>query len=117
MRQTEEFRIQAQCAQWLWNTYPECRKCFILVDNNSSSTIAALQKRAMGMVKGAADTFFYWKKHLYFMEFKTPIGKQSQAQMDFQNVANIHAHKYLIIRSFEEFKEIIESILRYQIWP
>lgn len=111
MRKAEEFKIQAECAQWLWNEKPQTRRCFILVDNNATNAVSALQKRAMGMVKGAADTFFYWEKKLYFMEFKTPTGKQSDAQILFENTAHTHAHEYIIIRSVNQFKEVINSIL------
>jgi hypothetical protein len=54
----EEFKLQAQCAQWLWNKHPETRGCFILIDNNATNVVSALQKKAIGMVTGAADTFF-----------------------------------------------------------
>lgn len=107
----EEFRLQSKCAQWLWNEHPETRRCFILVDNNSDNTISALQKRAMGMVRGAADTFFYWNKQLYFLEFKTPTGKQSDHQKLFEEVANIHSNGYVIIRTFDQFKSFILKII------
>ena len=107
----EEFKIQAECAQWLWNEHPETRRCFILVDNNADSAIAALQKRSMGMVRGAADTLFYWKQKLYFIEFKTPKGKQSDWQIRFEAVAQKHSHGYFIVRSFDQFKKLIEAIL------
>ena len=107
----EEFKLQAKCVQWLWNEYSETRKCFITVDNNSDNQISALQKRALGMVKGAADTFFYWNKQLYFIEFKTPVGKQSDSQKAFELVANKHSSGYFIIRTFESFQALILDII------
>lgn len=108
---SEEFKIQAACAQWLWNKHPETRRCFILIENNSDNAIQALQKRAIGMVRGAADTFFYWKGNLYFLEFKTPSGRQSDYQKEFEIKANEHSSGYYIIRSFNQFKDLIETIL------
>jgi len=108
---SEEFKLQSKCVIWLWNEHPETRKHFILVDNNSDNTVQALQKRAMGQVKGVADTFFFWKKNLWFIEFKTPTGKQSDSQILFESIANEHSNGYLIIRTFEQFKEFINKVL------
>lgn len=107
-----EARLQAKCVQWLWNTYPETRGCFLLIDNNATSAIGTLQKRAMGMVKGAADTMFFWRGDLYFFEFKIRNNKQSEAQKNFEKIALIHAKNYSVIYTFENFCEAIKSILR-----
>ncbi len=107
-----EARLQAKCVQWLWNTYPETRGCFLLIDNNATSAIGTLQKRAMGMVKGAADTMFFWRGDLYFFEFKIGNNKQSEAQKKFEDIALVHARDYRIIRDFNDFCEAIKSILR-----
>lgn len=109
---SEEFRLQSECVKWLWNNHPQTRRCFVLVENNSDNQISALQKRAMGMIKGAADTFFYWNKQLYFIEFKTPVGKQSDAQIIFEGVANKHSSGYHIVRTFEGFQELILGIIK-----
>jgi len=107
----DEFRIQSECVKWLWNEKPETRRHFILIDNNSDSAVQALQKRAMGQIKGVADTLFFWKKKLYFIEFKTELGKQSQDQIAFEIEAYNHCDGYIIIRSIEQFKTFINSVL------
>ena len=106
-----EFKTQSECAIWLWNTYPQTRGCFLLIDNNSSNIVSALQKRAMGMVKGASDTVFIWNRKTYFIEFKSNIGTQSVFQKKFEVIANAHSSGYYIIRSLSEFIKLIESIL------
>ena len=46
---------------------------------------------------------------------KTPKGKQQQSQRDFQRIFEAAGYKYIIVRSFEEFKkEIIKWILFVQ---
>lgn len=107
----EEFKIQAQCAQWLWNNYPETRGNFIVVDNNSDNVVSAMQKRAMGMIRGAADTFFYWDRKLYFLEFKTSTGRQSDHQKWFELHCREHSEGYWIIRNLKEFQELILAII------
>ncbi len=111
-RRSMEAKLQAKCTQWLWNTRPQTRGCFLLIDNNASSMIGTLQKRAMGMVKGAADTMFFWNKKIYFIEFKVGKNVQTKAQKEFEIIAEKHAEKYVIIREFEDFIELIKSILR-----
>lgn len=108
---TEEAKLQASCVMWLWNTYPETRGNFVLIDNNATSMIATMQKRSMGLITGAADTFFFWNKKLYFIEFKTLVGKQSEAQIKFEHIANVHSEGYFIIRTLDNFCNLIKSIL------
>ena len=107
----EEARLQAKCVIWLWNERPQTRSCFILIDNNATHMIAAMQKRSMGMIGGAADTFFFWNKKLYFFEFKFGGNKQSPAQKAFENVAKVHSSGYFLVYSFEYFCSTIDQIL------
>lgn len=109
--QSEEAKIQAACVMWLWNKYPETRGHFILIDNNATHGIATMQKRALGLVKGAADTLFFWNKKLYFIEFKTQTGYQSDAQKEFQAKCSGHCEEYVIIRSLRDFQLKIDGIL------
>lgn len=108
----EEAKLQSSCVFWLWNAYPETRKHFILIDNNATSMIGTMQKRSMGLITGAADTFLFWRKKLYFIEFKTKNGVQSNAQIEFELESIGHCDGYFIIRSLREFQELIESILK-----
>lgn len=109
---TEEAKLQSACVLWLWNTYPKTRKHFILIDNNATSMIGTIQKRSMGLIVGAPDTFFFWDKKLYFIEFKTIKGSQSNAQIEFELESIGHCNGYFIIRSIQQFQELIKSILK-----
>ena len=110
-KSADEARLQAECVKWLWNEYPDTRGCFILVDNNATNVVALMQKKAMGLVTGAADTFFFWDKRIYFFEFKFGNNKQSPAQIQFQSVAKRHAEEYYLIYNKLQFTEAIKSIL------
>jgi hypothetical protein len=41
------------------------------------------------------------------VEFKTEVGKQSPAQIQWQAKVEAQGYKYVVIRSLEEFKKLI----------
>jgi hypothetical protein len=44
---------------------------------------------------------------LIALEFKTPTGRQSPAQKEWQAVIEAAGYRYVIIRTFEEFKQTL----------
>jgi len=102
-----EHRLQAQCTQWFWNTYPEHRRMLLCIDNNSSNRVEGNMKKALGVVRGASDLILIGEFCVVFIELKVGDNKQSEYQKDFQEKVKARGHLYKIIRSFEEFKEAI----------
>lgn len=107
-----ESKIQSDCVKWLWNEYPETRGCFFAINNNSEHVARAMQRKAIGLVKGVSDTIFLWKSKTYLIEFKTDTGRQSQEQKRWETVVINQGFRYFIIRSLEEFKQLMSSILK-----
>ncbi len=106
-----ECRIQAECFQWHWNTYPSERMQLFMNYNTPPNKIAGGQLKAQGMVAGVADmTYLLPHSKVAFIEFKTETGKQSANQLDFQAVCMALGTPYFICRSLAEFKEIICSL-------
>lgn len=111
-----EGKIQAACVQWLWNTRPETRGLYIHIPNegNRNSKIDGSIRKSLGLTAGAPDTFLFMPRRGYHglaIEFKTETGVQSEAQKLFQARLEVMGYKYVIIRSLEEFKEIINWYL------
>ena len=106
-----ESQIQSQCVIWLWNTHPETRGLFFSVNNNSEHIARAMIRKSIGLISGVSDCLFMWRGKTYCFEFKTPTGRQSSSQIEWQHKVNNHGFDYYIVRSFEEFKRIIETIL------
>jgi hypothetical protein len=50
-------------------------------------------------------------KHALFIEFKADKGKQNENQIAFKKAVENQGYKYIVIRSFDEFKEMIEGYL------
>ena len=69
--------------------------------------------RSTGMTSGVSDTIVVLPNKTLFCEFKTSVGVQSQAQKEFQQIVTDLGHEYHVVRSLEQFKEIInENILK-----
>ena len=104
-----EAQLQSKCVIWLRNTYPQTHGLFFAVNNNSIHAHAGGTMKAMGVIPGVADTIFLWEGKAYFLEFKTPDGRQSAAQREWQRTVEVQGFRYEIIRDFEEFKTFIAS--------
>ena len=106
-----EAQLQAACVTWLWNTYPLTRGLFFAVNNNSEHVVRAMNRKAVGVVAGVADTIFLWAGEAYLIEFKTPTGRQSAKQKEWQSKAEAAGFWYYIIRSLDEFQNLINEII------
>ena len=104
-----EERIQANCVKWLWNNYPETRGLFILNSNNPLNAIDGMRRKAMGAIPGVADTMFLHNGKVYFLEFKTPKGRQSKVQIEWESLVSQHGFIYVVIRSEEQFRDLIKT--------
>jgi len=81
------------------------------VNNNSEHVGRAMIRKSLGVVPGVADTVFLWKGHAYFIEFKTPEGVMSKAQIEwYQKVIN-EMFLYFVVRSVDEFKSLTKYIM------
>ena len=117
-RGSPEGRIQSSCVAWFWNTYPQYRELYFCVPNenareDSNASTGAI-RRSMGVVKGVSDTILFLargKYHALCVEFKTDIGRQSDAQRLWQSKVEAQGFRYEVVRSLEEFKRLIKEYL------
>lgn len=106
-----ESQIQSSCVMWLWNTHPGTRGLFFSVTNNSEHIGRAMQRKAVGLISGVSDCLFIWRGCLYCFEFKTELGRQSPAQIEWMQKVNGQGINYYLVRSLEQFQKIISEIL------
>ena len=106
MNKSEE-KLQAECFQWHWNTYPMERQMLFCVNNNSMNKIEGNKKKAVGVVAGISDLIFIGDGEVVFIELKTSVGVQSELQKEFQHKVKSRLHRYIVIRSFDEFATFI----------
>ena len=118
-----EAKIQQEIVQWYRNTY--CLKhynprCMIFSIPNEGRAAASAQLIATGLYGGCADlmvfhvkrpiTIGYEETQPLFFEIKTPTGIQSTKQKHFEVHACDICVPYHIVRSLDEFKQVIENL-------
>lgn len=119
-RQNLEQKLQIACVRWFRYQYPKFIKGLHSNNNNAASrkisgaAIGGIMK-AMGTVSGVADLELCYNGRVYFIEMKSPKGRQSPDQMEFQKYVQSQGFDYVIIRSFEEFMMYISKIMIQEI--
>lgn len=101
----EEERLQAECFQWHWGTFPKLRRTVFHVQQKARNKIEGSRFKAIGVVKGPSDLIMICPKKTIYIEMKTETGTQSDEQKDFQRqVEDFGCQEYYICRSLEQFK-------------
>lgn len=113
-----EGRIQSECFVYFHNTYPEYRGLYFCVPNensraDSNSATGAI-RRAMGVTAGVSDSLMLISRgrwHGLCIEYKREDGYQSQAQKVWQSKVEAQGFRYEVVRSLEQFKELVREYL------
>jgi len=113
-----EMRIQSECVRWIHNEHPETRGLFFHIKNEldrpDANAMLGSRLRSEGIVKGVADCALMMKRGQYgalFVEFKTEVGRQSDAQKNWERIITSQGYAYRLCRSLAQFKEIINEYL------
>lgn len=110
-----ESHLQRNCVGWFRLQYPRLRLLLFAVPNGG-----ARNKREAGIMKGegvtagVADVILLKPSGGFAslcVEFKTEDGRQQPTQKEWQTAAEGVGNKYVIVRSFEAFKEEVEAYL------
>lgn len=111
-----ELRLQAEIFKWVWNTYPQLRRCFFHVPNGGKrGKIEAVHMKAIGVVAGIPDLLLIYNSRIFAFEVKSQTGTLSDEQKKVHEAWKKQGVNVVIIRTFEEFKNIIMHILSAQI--
>lgn len=65
-----------------------------------------MHHRKMGYIKGQPDLIVMKKGRIWCLELKSEKGRQSKEQKDFQAVCAENFVSYLVIRKFDDIKQI-----------
>lgn len=118
-----EAKIQADCVLWMHNERPETRGLYFCVNNENSRSkyeskarqlMSGAQRKAIGVVAGVSDTILLIPRggfHGLCVEFKTDIGRQSAAQVEWQGKVEAQGYRYVVVRSLAEFKDVVNGYL------
>lgn len=115
-RKQNEARLQAQCFQWCWNTFPQTRRLLFHVENERSdgNKIDGARRVAMGLVAGVSDLILLIPRGEYHglcIEMKTLTGSQKEKQKTWQMLVESQGYKYCLCRSLAQFQQIINEYL------
>lgn len=115
MRQ-EEHRIQCAIVKWFYYAYPAYRGgCLFAVPNGGHRNIqTARSLKAEGVTSGVSDLLLLVPKRDYHglcVEVKTPVGRQSENQKNWQRIIEAQGYRYEIVHSLDEFAELVRWYL------
>lgn len=117
-RKQEESRLQARCFQKCWNEFPETRRLLFHVENerSGSNKIDGARRKAMGLVAGVSDLILLMprgKWHGLCIEMKTTErnSDQSPDQKTWQVLVEKQGYRYEVIRTEEDFMNLIREYL------
>lgn len=110
---TEESRLQKACVKWFRLQYPKYKRLLIAVPNGGKrDVITAVNLKAEGVERGASDLILLVSNgmHPYFcIEMKFGKNKQQESQIEWQQDVERVGGKYMVIRTFNGFREAIKD--------
>lgn len=115
---SNEGRIQAECFQWFHNSFPQYRGLLFHVPNENdradSNPIQGAIRKSLGVWPGVADLICLIPRGGHgalLIEMKDEHGQQKPAQRVWQVAVEAQNYLYVICRSLEQFKIIINEYL------
>jgi hypothetical protein len=110
-----ESRLQTSCMTWFKYQYQSIAPlCFAVPSGGFRRPAEAKILCGEGVKPGIADVILLISKGPYSslcIEFKIGAGRQSIKQKGWQILAEKHGNKYVIVRSFDEFRSAIQNYL------
>lgn len=115
MRHIED-SIQKTCVQWFSLQYREYAKLLHHSPNGGErNAIEAAKFKEMGVRAGFPDLILCIARQGYhglFIELKTAKGRQTDNQKYYQCVLEEQGYRYEVVRSIDEFREVINNYLQ-----
>lgn len=113
----EEARIQTEFFKQVSLFFPTLpdRLLFAVPNGGSRHKIEAANMKRQGVKRGVADVILQIPKKGYAslcLEFKTPTGRQSDEQKEYQRQVELAGNKYIVVRSVEQAIRAITEYLK-----
>jgi hypothetical protein len=122
MKQLES-KLQQACVKWFRMQYQDLL-LFAVPNGGSRNALEAAKMKREGVTAGVADLCLlkfkreivggieFTKYHGLFIEMKYGKGVQSYSQKEFEAYCTKHGYKYVVCRTFDEFRATIENYLK-----
>lgn len=79
-------------------------------ETNISNAVTRMILQLIGLRKGVSDLIIIVQGHIYFVEIKTPKGKQTEAQKKFQERVEALGFTYWIWRSVDDSENFCKEL-------
>lgn len=112
----EEHRLQVQCVKWFRYAHPDLAPLLFAIPNGGArNEVTGAKLKAEGVVAGVADLCLAVPRDggVLFLELKTPKGRQSGSQLQWQAAVTDAGNTYVVIRDFSQFVSTINNYLTY----
>lgn len=117
-----ENRFASEFWTWIWNEFPETRLTMFHVENEKEKLIGESHKnymrrlstaKAVGVVPGVWDYFWFWKGKVYAIELKVGKNTLSLEQKKFREAVlkQFPEAIFMEFRSLEAIKEWVTGVV------
>lgn len=110
-----EHKLQSACVRWYRLQYPKMKHNLFAVPNGSKRDVVIGAKlKEEGVLAGVADLILLKSNRFYgalLIEMKTPEGRQSDTQKEWQQKITEDGYKYVVVRSLEDFQREVKLYL------
>lgn len=111
----EEHHLQCACVQWFRLQYPDFSGSLFAVPNGGRrDKVTGAKLKAEGVKAGVSDLVLLKQRHgcgALLVEMKTPSGRQSQSQRQWQRAVEADGYRYAVCRTIEDFITIVNEYL------
>lgn len=101
----KEHVIQLECIAWFRNEFERKNKGIVIPVVNE----ATYDNKTQVIKEGCSDLIIVLPKVVLFIELKTAIGKQRDAQISFQEQLSLLNYIYIVVRNLNDFKTAINE--------
>lgn len=112
-KQHPEWELQCSIVKWFRELYP---KYILMAIPNEATAKRSNYFKSSGTLKGAPDMVLILPEKVVFLECKSPIGRQSNEQVQFQVKVELLGFEYYIIRDLQDVKQILRNNLPLNEW-
>ena len=110
MKRPEQM-LQQAIVKYFAYQYPSLKGLLCSNLNNSKDALTGGINKSMGVIAGRSDLVLYFNGKAYHIEVKTPKGKQSEAQKEWESIICLNGFEYDIVRSLDEFIHLMKVII------
>jgi hypothetical protein len=106
-----ESQIQKDLVRWFRARYESLEPLFFAVGNGGARNVwTAKIMKDEGVRAGVSDLILLIPRHGFaglLVEMKTPDGKQSESQKEFERLATQYKYKYVVVRDLTTFQKLM----------